>query len=72
MNVLWNRSIPTVVDELPNLTSSITLIGYIKGGGQADIRKVRLETKDGYRIVAVKQLRHTEEAMLLAKQEIKT
>ncbi|KAF8604882.1 kinase-like protein [Ceratobasidium sp. AG-I] len=56
----------------PDLTSSITLLGYIKGGGQADIRKARLETKDGYRMVVVKQFRHTEEAMLVAENETKT
>lgn len=26
-------------DELPDLTAYITLLDYIKGGGQADVRK---------------------------------
>ncbi|KAF8604856.1 kinase-like protein [Ceratobasidium sp. AG-I] len=72
MNVLWNRSIFAVAEDLPDLTCSVVLLGYIKGGGQADIRKARLQTTGGYRIVAVKQLRHTEEAMLLAEHEIRT
>ncbi|KAF8604878.1 kinase-like protein [Ceratobasidium sp. AG-I] len=58
-------------DELPDLTAYITMLDYIKSGGQADVRKARIKIKNESKIVAVKQLRHADEAVKLAHLEMK-
>ncbi|KAG8719924.1 Checkpoint kinase 2 [Ceratobasidium sp. 394] len=57
--------------ELPNLTPYVTVIDYIKGGGQADIKKARLQHKNETRIVAVKQLRYSDDTMKQAHLEMR-
>ncbi|KAG8791297.1 Checkpoint kinase 2 [Ceratobasidium sp. 428] len=54
-----------------DLTAYITIIEYIKGGGQADIKKARLQYKNESTIVVVKQLRYTEDAVKLAHLEMR-
>ncbi|KAG8741641.1 hypothetical protein FRC10_002605 [Ceratobasidium sp. 414] len=57
--------------ELPNLTPYVTIIDYVKGGGQADIKKARLQYKNETKIVAVKQLRYSDDAAKLAHLEMR-